>query len=78
MSTLVADWTALCGSDAATIYALALPFLKKTGNTYVDSKLATPEEKEALLLVDTTQLQALLKLLTEVARMGQTALLEIR
>jgi hypothetical protein len=77
-SDLVTNWTELCTTDPATLNPLLLAYLRKLGNTYIDYKGASEEEKALVVAVDKSGLSNLLTVCDEVLSMGRKTELALR
>ncbi len=78
VENVLANWTALCGSDADTVISDLVPLLQLIGNTYIAFRMLTPEEKITVQRVPSDKLNFVRDLCNEISAMAEKILSTIR
>lgn len=77
-ASVLANWTALCGSDADAVISDLVPLLQLLGNTYIAFRMLSPEDRVPVQQVNPEKLQFVKDLCNEVASMIDNDLKVIR
>lgn len=77
-AAVLANWTALCGSDADTIISDLVPLLQLLGNTYIAYRMLADADRVPIQEVDPKKLIFVRELCVEVASMIENNLRAIR